>query len=141
MVGQGGAYVKHIQNETKCRVQIKGQGSGFKDAATGQEGEEPMYLHVAGPDARDVQRAKELCEDLVTNVREQWQRHRDNPPPQRGYGGHGGGRNPESYGSSGYGGYGGGGYGGYGGYGQGQAGSVQSPTAPAAPGTSGASGA
>jgi len=25
VVGQGGAYVKHIQNETRCRVQIKGE--------------------------------------------------------------------------------------------------------------------
>ena len=47
VVGHGGSYVKHIQNETRCRVQIKGRGSGFIERDTGQEVDEPMYLHVA----------------------------------------------------------------------------------------------
>lgn len=47
VVGHGGAYVKHIQGETRCRVQIKGRGSGFLEADTGRESDEPMYLHVA----------------------------------------------------------------------------------------------
>lgn len=46
VVGHSGAYVKHVQNETRCKVQIKGQGSGFANPTTGQEDEEPMYLHV-----------------------------------------------------------------------------------------------
>jgi hypothetical protein len=40
-------YVKHIQQETRCRVQIKGRGSGFKEHSTQMESDEPMYLHVA----------------------------------------------------------------------------------------------
>jgi len=47
VVGHGGAYVKHIQQETRCRVQIKGRGSGFMEHGTGQESDEDMYLHVA----------------------------------------------------------------------------------------------
>ena len=47
VVGHGGAYVKHIQNDTRCRVQIKGRGSGFTEHNTGVESDEPMYLHVA----------------------------------------------------------------------------------------------
>lgn len=47
VVGQGGAYVKHIQQTTNCRVQIKGRGSGFIENSTGQEMDEPMYLHLA----------------------------------------------------------------------------------------------
>merc|ERR1711939_703471 len=50
VVGHGGIYVKHIQQETRCRVQIKGRGSGFMEHGTGAESDEPMYLHVAGPD-------------------------------------------------------------------------------------------
>lgn len=94
-----------------------------------------MYLHVAGPDPKEVQHAKELCEDLLANVREQYEEFKARPPPQRygggdrgGYGGYGGDRG--GYGG-GYGGgngggngygdrhqersssYGGGGYGGY----------------------------
>jgi hypothetical protein len=47
VVGQGGAYVKHIQSKTGCRVQIKGRNSGFIENSTGRESDEPMFLHVA----------------------------------------------------------------------------------------------
>lgn len=47
VVGSGGSYVKHIQQETRCRVQIKGRGSGFLEHDTGAESDEQMYLHVA----------------------------------------------------------------------------------------------
>ncbi|KZF25735.1 hypothetical protein L228DRAFT_280955 [Xylona heveae TC161] len=91
VVGHGGSYVKHIQQETRCRVQIKGRGSGFMEHGTNRESDEPMFLHVTGPDPREVQHAKELCEDLLGNVKEQYQRFKDNPPPSHGYGGYGGG--------------------------------------------------
>ncbi|KAJ5172438.1 hypothetical protein N7492_005031 [Penicillium capsulatum] len=108
VVGQGGAYVKHIQQKTRCRVQIKGRGSGFIESSTGRESDEPMFLHVAGPDANDVQVAKELCEDLLANVREQHQHFKENPP-QHSYGGYGQRGGDRHHGGGG----GGGGYGGY----------------------------
>ncbi|KAK3171104.1 hypothetical protein OEA41_003188 [Lepraria neglecta] len=116
VVGHGGAYVKHIQQETRCRVQIKGRNSGFMEHGTNRESDEPMYLHVAGPDPAMVQEAKALCESLLDNVREQYARFKDNPPQQRGYGyqQQGGGDRQQGYG---------GGYGSYGG--------AQSPTSAA----------
>ncbi|PLN78895.1 hypothetical protein BDW42DRAFT_174097 [Aspergillus taichungensis] len=127
VVGQGGAYVKHIQQKTRCRVQIKGRGSGFMENSTGRESDEPMFLHVAGPDPNEVQNAKELCEDLLSNVREQYQRFKENPP-QHNYGGYSGPRG-DRYNNN-YGG--GGGGGGYGGYGNQQS---HSPSASASPAT------
>ncbi|PCG89215.1 K Homology domain, type 1 [Penicillium occitanis (nom. inval.)] len=106
VVGQGGAYVKHIQQKTGCKVQIKGRGSGFREHGTDRESDEPMYLHVAGPDPNQVQVAKELCEDLLSNVREQYQKFKENPP-QHGYGGYGQ-RGDRHYGGGQGGGYGGG---------------------------------
>ncbi|KAL8930205.1 MAG: hypothetical protein Q9208_000822 [Pyrenodesmia sp. 3 TL-2023] len=97
VVGHGGAYVKHIQQETRCRVQIKGRNSGFMEQSTGRESDEPMYLHVAGPDPKEVQHARELCEDLLGNVKEQYERFRENPP-QRSYGGYGGQDNRQQQG-------------------------------------------
>ncbi|KAJ9197005.1 hypothetical protein DTO166G4_2602 [Paecilomyces variotii] len=134
VVGQGGAYVKHIQQKTRCKVQIKGRGSGFTEVSTGRESDEPMYLHVAGPDPNDVKAAKELCEDLLANVREQYQRFKENPPQHR-YGGyeHRGDRH-HSYG----GGY-GGGYGSQSHHASPPA--SASPTGAAAPGTPAAPGA
>ncbi|KAJ5907773.1 hypothetical protein N7495_000455 [Penicillium taxi] len=106
VVGQGGAFVKHIQTQTRCRVQIKGHGSGFIESSTGRESDEAMFLHVAGPDPADVEAAKALCLDLLDNVKEQYQAFKDNPP-QRGYGGYrAGGDRQDSGGDRHYGGYG-----------------------------------
>ncbi|PYH95183.1 hypothetical protein BO71DRAFT_418833 [Aspergillus ellipticus CBS 707.79] len=129
VVGQGGAYVKHIQQKTRCKVQIKGRGSGFMEPSTGRESDEPMFLHVAGPDPNEVQNAKSLCEDLLANVREQYQRFKENPP-QHNYGGGGGygGQRGDRYSNYG-GGYGGGGGGG--GYGNRQ--HQNSPSTSASP--------
>ncbi|KAI0376154.1 hypothetical protein F5Y04DRAFT_273940 [Hypomontagnella monticulosa] len=130
IVGHGGSYVKHIQQETGCRVQIKGRGSGYLEASTNRESDDDMYLHVAGPDPKMVDKAKELCEDLIANVKEQYEEFKSRPPRQH-YGGHsggggeGGGYGERSYGERSYGGggryndrqgSGSGSYGGYGGY-------------------------
>ncbi|KAI0711375.1 hypothetical protein C8Q76DRAFT_56283 [Earliella scabrosa] len=71
VVGPSGMFVKYIQTETGTRVQIKGLGSGFVDQDTGHEHDEPMYIHVTGPDEQQVQRAKALTEDLLQVVREE----------------------------------------------------------------------
>ncbi|KAI9025366.1 hypothetical protein CLU79DRAFT_699797 [Phycomyces nitens] len=47
IVGPQGAYVKHIQNETGSRVQLKGRGSGFYETNTGVEAEEPLHVHIS----------------------------------------------------------------------------------------------
>lgn len=104
--------------------------------------DERILISSRGPDAAEVQRAKELCEDLLKNVREQYEEFKTRPP-QRSYGastGYGGergyGDRPERSGS--YGGHRDGGSGGYGGYNNSPApntpGGVMSPTTPAAPG-------
>ncbi|KAF9788650.1 eukaryotic type KH-domain type I [Thelephora terrestris] len=69
VVGPSGVFVKYIQQETQTRVQIKGLGSGFVDQETGREADEPMYIHVTGPDEQQVARAKALTEDLLEVVR------------------------------------------------------------------------
>ncbi|KAI7922110.1 hypothetical protein M0657_003695 [Pyricularia oryzae] len=80
VVGHGGSYVKHIQQETGCRVQIKGRGSGFLETATGKESDDEMFLHVAGPDPKMVEKGKEMCEDLLASVKEQYEEFKARPP-------------------------------------------------------------
>ncbi|KAI8598178.1 hypothetical protein EDD21DRAFT_309762 [Dissophora ornata] len=46
IVGPGGQYVKHVQNETKTRVQLKGHGSGYLEVDTGRESDEPLYINI-----------------------------------------------------------------------------------------------
>ncbi len=46
IVGPQGQYVKHVQNETRTRVQLKGYGSGYLEADTGRESDEPLYINI-----------------------------------------------------------------------------------------------
>ncbi|KAG0016186.1 hypothetical protein BGZ81_011358 [Podila clonocystis] len=46
IVGPGGQYVKHVQNETRTRVQLKGHGSGYLENDTGRESDEPLYINI-----------------------------------------------------------------------------------------------
>ena len=46
IVGPGGQYVKHIQQQTGAKVQLKGRGSGFIETATGEEAQEPLHIHI-----------------------------------------------------------------------------------------------
>ncbi|KAK8212778.1 hypothetical protein M8818_002943 [Zalaria obscura] len=141
VVGQGGSYVKHIQQETRCRVQIKGRGSGFMEHDTGRESDEQMYLHVAGPDPNEVQKAKELCLDLLANVRQQYEAFKERGPRgggdrdhgERGHGrgGYGGGGYGRGGGDHHRGSYDSGNYGGHGGYGGAQSPAVSAAAASA----------
>ncbi|KAJ4859137.1 hypothetical protein T069G_07404 [Trichoderma breve] len=57
-----------------------GRGSGYLEASTNHESDEAMFLHVTGPDPNMVTKAKELCEDLIANVKEQYEEFRARPP-------------------------------------------------------------
>jgi hypothetical protein len=151
--------VKYIQQETGCRVQIKGRGSSYLEAATNRESDEDMYLSVtyvfgthrdenvltdtqiSGPDSDMIDKAKGLCEDLIANVREQYEEFKSRPPRQHGghggYGGHGshGGHsnhgNHGGYGDHGRGSsHGGGSYSSYGGRYGNDSGASNSPAPP-----------
>lgn len=94
VVGRGGDNVKYIQQETGCKVQIKGRGSGFMEPQSGQESEEPMYLHIAGPRPEGVARAKQLCDELLEKIKADYQDFKERGPIRYGErdGGYGGGR-------------------------------------------------
>ncbi|KAL5397848.1 hypothetical protein PMIN06_010748 [Paraphaeosphaeria minitans] len=103
VVGRGGDNVKYIQQETGCKVQIKGRGSGFMEQQTGAESDEPMFLHIAGPKPEGVEKAKELCEELLNKVRSDYQSFKENASQGRFGGGdrYGGGGGRPGYGDRG----------------------------------------
>lgn len=70
VVGAQGANVKHIQQESGCRIQIKGRGSGYLDSETGLESDEDMYLHVTYVLSLMMDHVQELtCVDHQSRVR------------------------------------------------------------------------
>ena len=87
-------YVKHIQQESGgARVQIKGRGSGYYEQDTGEESDEPMYLHVAAPQQSQVDTAKQLCLDLLENVEREYNEFKERGGHRRGgFGGRDGDR-------------------------------------------------
>ncbi|GAA5844597.1 hypothetical protein JCM11251_002237 [Rhodosporidiobolus azoricus] len=99
-VGPAGLFVKFIQQETQTRVQIKGIGSGYIETETGRESDEPMHVHITGPDQAMIDKAASLARDLLEVVtekhtearnlleeqRQQHQRHQQHGG-QGGYGG------------------------------------------------------
>ncbi|KAG9061729.1 hypothetical protein KI688_006879 [Linnemannia hyalina] len=87
IVGPGGQYVKHVQNETRTRVKLKGQGSGFLEVESGREAEEPLYISILGNTQEEVDEAERLCKDLVETVRAEYERMKSRPPaPYEPYG-------------------------------------------------------
>ncbi len=86
-----------------------------------------------GPDPAEVQKAKELCLDLLENVKAQYEEFKNRPPPQRGYGQTGGYGGDRGYGDRGPDRGSTGGYGGYANSPNTPSG-IMSPTTPSAPG-------
>ncbi|RMY86101.1 hypothetical protein D0861_06088 [Hortaea werneckii] len=107
VVGHGGSYVKYIQQQTGTKVQIKGRGSGFMEHDTGRESDEQMYLHIAGPNADDVQRAKVSALELLGTVKSDYDTFKERGSRGSSGGGfHGDRYNPNGDGHrGGYGGY------------------------------------
>ncbi|RHZ79676.1 hypothetical protein Glove_142g47 [Diversispora epigaea] len=76
IVGPQGAYVKHIQQETGAKVQLKGRGSGYVEPTSGVEAFEPLHIHITCWSQEGLDRAKKLCEDLISTVKAEWDRHK-----------------------------------------------------------------
>ena len=47
IIGPQGSYIRHIHQQSGARVQLKGQGSGFRELATGLESDEPLHIHIS----------------------------------------------------------------------------------------------
>ncbi|GAN08307.1 KH domain protein [Mucor ambiguus] len=82
IVGPNGAFVKHIQQETGCRVQLKGKGSGFYESSTGVESEEPLHIHVSSAREESLEAGVKLTQDLLDTVKAEAER---GPPSHYGY--------------------------------------------------------
>ncbi|CAG8513455.1 7065_t:CDS:10 [Rhizophagus irregularis] len=86
IVGPQGAYVKHIQQETGAKVQLKGRGSGYVEPTSGTEAFEPLHIHITCWSQEGLDKAKKLCEDLINTVKAEWDRHKAQQAAYPSYG-------------------------------------------------------
>ncbi|KAI9363384.1 hypothetical protein DFJ73DRAFT_810922 [Zopfochytrium polystomum] len=81
IVGPQGQYVKHIQQVTGTRVILRGQGSAYEGPGAAETAQEPMHIFVSGPNDESVDKAKQLCADLIKTVKDEHERFKSRPPP------------------------------------------------------------
>ncbi|KAJ3219462.1 hypothetical protein HK099_004681 [Clydaea vesicula] len=80
LVGPSGAYVKHIMQETSTKLQLKGRGSGFIDPGTQSELDEPLFFAIVGPTPSSIEKAKNLCNDLIKTIQIEYNKFKLLPP-------------------------------------------------------------
>ncbi|KAH3765980.1 eukaryotic type KH-domain type I [Pelomyxa schiedti] len=78
ILGPKGSYVKHITTETRAKVQLHGQGSGFVEPGSNQESPEPLHILIQAPTQSSLDSAKALAESLVGHVRDEHKSYLDN---------------------------------------------------------------
>lgn len=66
VVGPQGQNIKHIQQASGCRIQIKGIGSRYMEGEV--EEQVPLYVNVSGHDEASVDIAEHLIMDLMRVV-------------------------------------------------------------------------
>jgi hypothetical protein len=77
LLGRGGENFEHIRAETGVRLWLSGRGSGRETDGPGPEDKGPLRVVLASSQREALDRATELCQDLVRSVREQQQQRRE----------------------------------------------------------------
>ncbi|KAL1538781.1 protein RIK isoform X1 [Salvia divinorum] len=66
--GPNDQYVNHIMNETGATVSLRGQRSGFAENEQSEETQQPLHLFLSSNDAKYLERAKLLAENLLDTI-------------------------------------------------------------------------
>ncbi|KAG6398385.1 hypothetical protein SASPL_139844 [Salvia splendens] len=66
--GPNDQYVNHIMNETGATVSLRGQRSGFAENGQCEETQQPLHLFLSSNDAKLLERAKLLAENLLDTI-------------------------------------------------------------------------
>ncbi|KAG8338010.1 hypothetical protein J6590_012561 [Homalodisca vitripennis] len=70
LLGQGGANLRHIENQTGATVSLRGQQSGFIKFTNNKESEEPLHIRVEHKKEDIVVEAQRLALNLVQTIKD-----------------------------------------------------------------------
>lgn len=73
ILGLNGQNMDHVRTQTRCRLQLRGRGSGLAEPETGQEAPEPMFLWLSSDTPEAGKSALDMCQDLLRSVYEEHQ--------------------------------------------------------------------
>eukprot|EP01117_Protostelium_nocturnum_P006751 TRINITY_DN2427_c1_g1_i5.p2 TRINITY_DN2427_c1_g1~~TRINITY_DN2427_c1_g1_i5.p2 ORF type:complete len:365 (-),score=120.90 TRINITY_DN2427_c1_g1_i5:1852-2946(-) len=82
LLGPSGAFVKHIQQNSSAKVQLRGKGSRYDEAGS-KDSEEPLSFLISASNQIQVDSATKLIEDLLATVRKEYNQFAQNKPQQR----------------------------------------------------------
>ncbi|KAL8471725.1 hypothetical protein ACS0TY_029098 [Phlomoides rotata] len=66
--GPNDQYVNHIMNVTGATVLIRGRGSGYAENGQTEETQQPLHLLLSSNDAKSLEHAKLLAENLLDTI-------------------------------------------------------------------------
>ncbi|XP_058728969.1 uncharacterized protein LOC131601214 isoform X2 [Vicia villosa] len=66
--GPNDQYINHITNETGATVILRGRVSGNDEGSTGEDGQQPMHLFLSSDNAKSLEQAKSLAENLLDTI-------------------------------------------------------------------------
>ena len=76
--------MRHIQQETRARVNLRGKGSGHIEIGQREEQLEPLHILITADRPADVEEAKSLAEDLLDTVKSELDAARSVPAVMMG---------------------------------------------------------
>eukprot|EP00871_Galdieria_phlegrea_P005369 jgi/Galph1/5833/GphlegSOOS_G4451.1 len=68
------SYIKYIEQETNCRVYLRGKGTERGTTVSSGTAEEPLYFQIQAPDEDSMHNAKALVEDLLDAIRPEYEK-------------------------------------------------------------------
>ncbi|KAK7295451.1 hypothetical protein RJT34_18360 [Clitoria ternatea] len=91
--GPNDQYINHIMNETGATVILRGRGSGNNECLSGEDGQQPLHLFLSSNNAKSLEDAKLLAENLLDTISTECGASRVSscklysavPPPQQVY--------------------------------------------------------
>jgi hypothetical protein len=88
--GPGGSFLSHIASQTRAKVFLRGQGSGYIEPTSKRESFEALHVYISHSNQGGLESARLLCESLINTVKTELDSLLASQQPL-GFGGSGGG--------------------------------------------------